>query len=277
ARAHGVPTLFFVSPQVWAWRSGRLRRLAGRVSKMVVAFPFESAYYARAGIPVAFHGHPLLEDLTPRFADRRAARRHLGLDETRTPVVLAPGSRESEWRHNGSALLGAAARMAAVRPDIQFALPLAPHLDAGQVEEAARSARVHVSIRPGDACDVLAAGDLGILCSGTVTLEAALTGLPMVIFYRGSWINAVLAGLLVEIDRIGLPNIILGGPEPVFPERIQHRASAGNLAKTALDLLDDPEALTALGDATRRVRTALAGGNTSRAVAAEVLSLAELR
>ena len=109
------------------------------------------------------------------------------------------------------------------------------------------------------AVDVLAAGDLGILCSGTVTLEAALTGLPMVIFYRGSWLNALLAGLLVKIDRIGLPNIVLGGAHPVFPERIQHRASAAGLAETALGLLDDTEALAALGDATHRVRTALSG------------------
>lgn len=277
ARARGVPVLFFVSPQIWAWRSGRVRKVAGRISKMVVAFPFEVPYYERAGVPVSFHGHPLLEDLAPRFADRRAARRHLGLDETRTTVVLAPGSRQSEWHHNGPALLGAAARIAAAHPEIQFALPLAPHFAPGTVEKAAEHAGVRVTCCRGDAVDVLAAGDLGILCSGTVTLEAALTGLPMVIFYRGSWLNALLAGLLVKIDRIGLPNIVLGGAHPVFPERIQHRASAAGLAETALGLLDDTEALAALGDATHRVRTALSGGDTSRALAAEILSLADLR
>jgi len=277
ARARGVPVLFFVSPQIWAWRSGRIRKLADRISKMVVAFPFEAPYYERAGVPVAFHGHPLLEDLAPRFESREAARRHFGLDASRTTVVLAPGSRRSEWHHNGRALLGAAARIAAARPEIQFALALAPHLDASEVEGEAGRAGVRVACVRGDTHDLLGAGDLGILCSGTVTLEAALAGLPMLIFYRGSWLNAIVAKLLVEIDRIGLPNIVLGGPQPVFPERLQHRAHAAGLAEEALRILDDPEELAALRDATHRVREQLSAGATSRAVADEALALARVR
>lgn len=277
ARARGVPVLFFVSPQFWAWRSGRIRKLADRISKMVVAFRFEAPYYERAGVPVAFHGHPLLEDLAAHFESREAARRHFGLDASRTTVVLAPGSRRSEWRHNGPALLGAAARIATARPDVQFALPLAPHLDRAEVHAEAERAGVRVVCARGDTHDLLCAGDLGILCSGTVTLEAALAGLPMLIFYRGSWLNAIVAKLVVEIDRIGLPNIVLDTPKPVFPERIQHRASAAGLADEALRILGDPEELAALREATRRVRERLEGGATSRAVADEALALAGVR
>ncbi|HJO23292.1 MAG: lipid-A-disaccharide synthase [Myxococcota bacterium] len=277
ARARGVPVLFFISPQFWAWRSGRIRKLADRISKMVVAFPFETAYYERAGVPVAFHGHPLLEDLAPRFESRAAARRHFGLDAGRTTVVLAPGSRRSEWHHNGSALLGAAARIAEVRPEVQFVLPLAPHLDAAQVRGEAERTGVRVICVRGDTHDLLGAADFGILCSGTLTLEAALAGLPMLIFYRGNWLNAIVAKLLVETDRIGLPNIVLGGPKAVFPERIQHRARAAELAAEALRILDDPDELAALREATRRVREQLEGGATSRAVAEEALALARVR
>ena len=142
--------------------------------------------------------------------------------------------------------------------------------------EAERTGVRVICVR-GDTHDLLGAADFGILCSGTLTLEAALAGLPMLIFYRGNWLNAIVAKLLVETDRIGLPNIVLGGPKAVFPERIQHRARAAELAAEALRILDDPDELAALREATRRVREQLEGGATSRAVAEEALALARVR
>jgi lipid-A-disaccharide synthase len=274
ARALGIPVLFYVGPQFWAWRSGRIAKLAERISHMVVAFPFETAVYEAAGVPVAYHGHPLLEDLARRFPSREEACHHFGLDPAREIVVLAPGSRGSEWRHHLPTLLDAAHRIALARPAVQFAVPVAPHRDPSALEAAATAADVPVVATRGDIYDLFRCAELGLVCSGTATLEAALAELPMLIFYRGNWVNALAAQLLLEIDRVGLPNIVLGGDEPAYPELLQQRASAEHLAQAALSLLEDDLARTRLREAGREVRKRLRGGATSRAVADDVLALA---
>jgi lipid-A-disaccharide synthase len=274
ARALGIPVLFFISPQFWAWRSGRINKLAERISKMIVAFPFEAPYYERAGVPVAFHGHPLLEERDPGSATREPAEAPPGLDPARRTVVLAPGSRRSEWKHNNRALFGAAARLRAEIPKLQFAVPLAPNASEPAMRKAAARAGIEVVCTRGDHHDLFRTSELGIVCSGTATLEAALAELPMLIFYRGNWLNAILGKLLLRIDRIGLPNIVLGGPRPVYPELLQHRAGATGLARTALALLQSDEELQRLRQAGAGVRERLAGGATSAAVADEILALA---
>ena len=230
ARARGIPVLFDISPQFWAWRPGRIDKIAGRISKMIVAFPFEVPFYERAGVPVAFHGHPLLEGLARRFPARETALRHFGLDPERRTLALAPGSRPNEIAHLVPALFGAAARLARQHPGWQLAVPLAPQVDEESIQQAARRAGIRIVCTRGDVFDLLAAADFGILCSGTVTLEAALAGLPMVIVYRGNWLNVFLARRLIRIDRIGLPNIILGGERCIFPELIQESAAPEPLA-----------------------------------------------
>jgi len=277
ARARGVPVLFDISPQFWAWRSRRIDKLAGRISKMIVAFPFEAPHYERAGVPVAFHGHPLLEGLEPRHASREQALARFGLDPERRTCVLAPGSRRSEWKHNIRVLFGAAAQLQRELPDLQFAVPLAPRASEERMQRAAEAAGITIVCTRGDNYDLFRSGDFGLLCSGTVTLEAALAELPMLIFYRGNWVNAILARLMLEIDRIGLPNIVLGGDSPAYPELLQHRASARGLAEQALSLLRDEAALSRQREAGARVRKQLTGGSTSDAVAAEILALARTR
>jgi lipid-A-disaccharide synthase len=228
ARARGIPVLFDISPQFWAWRPGRIDKIAGRISKMIVAFPFEVAGYERAGVPVAFHGHPLLEGLERRLPARDAALRHFGLDPARRTLVLAPGSRPNETAHLVPALFGAAARLAHAHPGWQLAVPLAPRVAEEPIRRAARAAGIEIVTTRGDLFDLFCAADFGIVCSGTATLEAALAGLPMVIVYRGNWLNLFLARRLIRIDRIGLPNIVLGGERCSFPELIQARgAGAG--------------------------------------------------
>jgi len=275
ARALGVPVLFYVSPQFWAWRSGRIGKLADRISHMVVAFPFETRAYEEAGVRVSFHGHPLLEELAPRFASREEACRHFGLDPAREIVVLAPGSRGSEWRHHLPILTDVAARIARARPQVQLALPVAPHRDAAELGVLAEAAGVEIVATQGDIYDLFGCAKLGLVCSGTATLEASLAGLPMLIFYRTNWINARLVRSLLHVDRVGLPNIVLGGEVPAYPELLQDQASAERLAREALDLLEDDAALERLREAGRQVRKRLGGGATSRAVAEDVLALAQ--
>jgi len=277
ARKLGIPTLFFISPQFWAWRSGRIAKLAPTISKMIVTFPFEAPHYVRAGIPVAYHGHPLLEGLAPAFPTRAEAAAHFGLDADRPVLILAPGSRRAEWRHHARPLLAAAARIQAARPQVQFALPLAPHVRESEVEAASRAAGVHIVCTRDHTHDLLRLGELGLLCSGTITLEAALAGLPMLIFYRVNWLNAALARRVIEIDRVGLPNIVLGGENPTFPELLQERATAETLAAEALRLLDSQHDLEQLRVATAEVRARLHGGETAQRVAEEALALAGRR
>ena len=244
--------LFDISPQFWAWRPGRIEKLADRISKMIVAFPFEAPFYERAGVPVAFHGHPLLEGLARRFASRDAALRHFGLDPARRTLVLAPGSRPNETAHLVPALFGAAARLAREHPDWQFAVPLAPRVDEATIQRAAQRAGIEIVTTRGDIFDLFAAADFGIVCSGTATLEAALAGLPMVIVYRGNWLNLFLARRLIRIDRIGLPNIVLGGETCRFPELIQADAAPQPLAARVDALLRDEAALADLRSAGAR-------------------------
>ena len=172
------------------------------------------------------------------------------------------------------ALFGAAARLARQHPGWQLAVPLAPQVDEESIQRAARRAGIRIVCTRGDVFDLLAAADFGILCSGTVTLEAALAGLPMVIVYRGNWLNVFLARRLIRIDRIGLPNIILGGERCVFPELIQESAAPEPLAARVDALLASDAALAELRAACAQVAARLAGGPTSRAIAEEVLALA---
>lgn len=274
ARALGIPVLFVISPQFWAWRPGRIDKLAGRVSKMIVAFPFEAPCYERAGVPVAFHGHPLLEGLARRFSSREAALRHFGLDPARRTLVLAPGSRSNEIFHLVPALFGAAARLAHTHPGWQFAVPLAPGVDAETIRRAAQAAGIEIVTTRGEIFELFAAADFGIVCSGTATLEAAFAGLPMVIVYRGNWLNLFLARRLIRIDRIGLPNIVLGGERCRIPELIQAEAAPEPLAARVDALLRDESALADLREACAQVAARLAGGPTSLRIAEEVLRLA---
>ncbi len=274
ARALGIPVLFYVGPQAWAWRPGRARRWRRLASRLVVLFPFEVPFWERAGVSVVCHGHPLLENPPAVGADRRQELAALGLDPTRPVLVLAPGSRRSEWRHHNRLLFRAAARVQARRPDLQLAVPLAPRADARRLARDAAAAGVEVVCTPPPHAALFGHAELGLLCSGTVTLEAALAGLPHIAFYRGSWPNAVVAKLLLDTDRVALPNILLGGERAVFPELLQHRATPGRLAREALALLGDPGALGQLRAAAHRVRDQLTSGPTSAAVADEVLALA---
>jgi lipid-A-disaccharide synthase len=274
ARGRGIPALFVIGPQVWAWRPRRIERCAERIAKMIVAFPFEVPLYERAGVPVAFHGHPLVEVVGSGGESRERTLERFGLEPGRRTFVLAPGSRRSELAHHARPLLGAAARLHAAFPDWQLALPLAPGAPEGELRQLASSLGLPLVFTRGDNPDLFRAADFGLVCSGTATLEAALCGLPMLIFYRVNALDAALARLVVRIDRIGLPNIVLGGPAPTFPELLQRDVTAERLADSAAAIVRDEARLAELRGACARVRERLAGGDTSRAIAGEILALA---
>lgn len=270
ARRLSIPVVYFIAPQVWAWRRGRLRTMARDVNRVLAVFPFEVALYREAGVPVDFVGHPLL-DVLPAF-DREAARAGLATPRE-TLIGLLPGSRVEEVRRHLPVLLGAGRRILRRVPHARFALPLAPTVARELVERPVDAAGLaDVRILPGEAHRVMAAADLVLVASGTATLEAACYGTPMVVLYRLSRLSYALARLVVRgIPGISLPNIVAG--RAAVPELIQGEATPGRVARAALVLLQNDAARTAQRLHLREVRARLgpagAGERAARAVLQE--------
>jgi lipid-A-disaccharide synthase len=241
ARRVEVPVVYFVPPQVWAWRAGRVRTIARLVARVLAVFPFEVPVYRAAGVPVDFVGHPLVDSLAAAPA-RAAARRRLGLDADALVLGLLPGSRVREVKRLLPALRDAALAVARARPGARSLLALAPTIDRALVAGLLRAAP-GIEVLEGATQTVMAAADLLLMASGTATLEAALLGTPMIICYRVSHVSYRLFLLLVRVSWIGLPNIALA--RTVAPELYQDSVSGPRLAREAERLLADPAALAA--------------------------------
>ena len=246
-KARGTPTVHYVGPTVWSWRRGRLPGIRQSVTRMLVLFPFEQQVFEQAGIATRFVGHPLAE-AQPPTATRAAAREQLRLTESAPVFALLPGSRRSEIEMMAPALIDAARRIHAARPDSLFLVPVITR-ETRDVFEACiwrMDARdLPLRLLFGHAREALAAADIGLVTSGTATLEAALLGCAMVITYRLSPLTFAILKRLARARAIGLPNILLG--EFVVPELIQNEATGANLAQVALNLLADPALRVRLG------------------------------
>lgn len=234
ARRCGVAVLYYVSPQVWAWRRYRIRKIASRVDAMAVVFPFEADLYRSFGMrDVAFVGHPLVDAVSPG-KDRAASLRAMGLDDGKLTVAMMPGSRTKEVASLTGPMVEAAGRLAEER-DVQFILIRASTIERGDLERAAAGVLGTVRVADGDGYDALAAADLVWVASGTATLEAGLLQKPMVIIYRLSPLSYWLGRLLVRVDHIGMVNIIAG--ERVVPELIQNEVTADRIVAETRRLL----------------------------------------
>jgi lipid-A-disaccharide synthase len=267
ARRLGIPVVYFIAPQVWAWRRGRLRTMARDVNRVLAVFPFEVGLYREAGVPVEFVGHPLL-DVLPSF-DREAARAGLA-EPGETLVGLLPGSRLEEVRRHLPLLLGAGRRILRRVPGARFVVPLAPTVPAPVAQGAVATAGLAVRVLSGDAHRVMAAADLVLVASGTATLEAACYGTPMVVLYRLSPVSHALARLLVRgVTAISLPNIIAG--RSAVPELIQGEATPARLARAAVALLQSDDARTAQRLVLREVRMRLGEAGAAERAARAVL------
>lgn len=277
ARRAGVPVLYFIPPQIWAWRLGRVRQIARRVNRVLAVLPFEPALYESAGVAVEFVGHPLL-DVLPLDLDRDEARRRLGLDPSDAVVGLLPGSRREEVARLLPAMLTAARRLASAGAARRFVVALAPTIDRGAVEQLLRRAAdapaPRVEVLEGRTYEVMAGADVVLVASGTATLEAALLGVPMVVCYRASRLTEVAARLLVRVPWISLPNIVAG--RPIVPEILQDEVTGQRLAAEALKLLDDPVAATVQRTAFKEMRARLGEPGVARRAATAVLQAAHL-
>ena len=274
ARECGVPVLFYISPQVWAWRAGRVRRIGELVTHMAVLFPFEVEVYERAGVPVTHVGHPLVDDarssLTPE-----AARERFGLASEGPLVTLLPGSREGEIARHLPLMIESARRLHAARPDCRFLLPLAPTLAPEPVEARLADAALPVTLARGGAYDAMRAADAVLSSSGTATLETALIGTPLVVIYVVSPLNHAILSRLIRIPDIALVNIVAG--RRVVPEYVQHAAEPATLAVELRSLLEDEGRAARMREDLAEVARRMGEGGASGRVAALIERLLDER
>lgn len=272
-RALGIPIVYYVSPQLWAWRPRRIETIKRYVDKMLVIFPFEAELYRKAGVPVEFVGHPLV-DLAVPSRDRQTTLRSVGLAPDRQTVALLPGSRPNELRQILPTLAEAAVAMYQDRRDVQFLIARAPALADSLFEplDIFKTVGVPHAVIEGATDDVLASSDAVVTASGTATVQAALHGRPMVIVYRLSPITFALGRAFVRVHTYGMVNLVAG--RPVVPELIQETFTVPNVAREALKLLRDREAASemqrALTDVRTRLGTAGASARAARAVLGHV-------
>jgi len=243
ARQLGCPTLYYVSPQVWAWRTGRIRKLARWVNQLAVIFPFEPQIYAGAHVPVEYVGHPLVERLrSAAGVDRDRARRELALPVDARIVALLPGSRSSELRHQLPLQLEVARVLHARDPRIHFVMPRAASLSREALEAGIREAQLpsllQIDVLDGRSQLALRAADVALLKPGTSTLEAALLDCPLVVAARTNRLTAWLLRRLVRVNSLTMPNLIAG--EPIVPEFLQDDAQPEAIAEAVLALLEGP-------------------------------------
>jgi lipid-A-disaccharide synthase len=238
-KAAGIPTIHYVSPQIWAWRGHRIHSIKRAVDRMLVVFPFEQEVYERAGVPVTYVGHPLAEILAPT-PDRRPMREQLRLPAAARVIAMLPGSRDSEVEHLAGLFIETASRIAAAAPETHFLVPLVSRRTRELFEAALYSRpseELNLTVLFGHAHDAMTAADIVLAASGTATLEAALIGRPVVIAYRMPRVSWWLLKRRRYQPYVGLPNVVAG--EFVAPEFLQDEATPDNLAQAALNLLFD--------------------------------------
>jgi len=236
AKKAGVKVLYFISPQVWAWRSGRVHGIGRVVDMMAVLFPFEVPFYQKAGVPVTFVGHPLLDLVKPTMK-RDEALASLGLDPERRCVGLFPGSRRSEIMKLLPIILEAAQILKERMPELQFVLPRASSLQDEDLAPYLAGSRVKVQVVAGRNHDVMCACDAVIAASGTVVMELALVGVPHVIIYKMSTLTYEVGKRVINVPHIGISNIV--AEKRMVKELIQHEAEPVPIANEIDTLLND--------------------------------------
>jgi lipid-A-disaccharide synthase len=264
AKSAGVKVLYYISPQVWAWRVERVKKIARLVDRMAVVFPFEVPFYEKEGVPVTFVGHPLADIVRPTMS-RAEAQSSFGLDPARKTVGLFPGSRKGEIRSLLPTILESAALLRQRFPDLQFILPLAPSLAAADVTPYLESSGLDVKVVEGMAYDVIQVCDAIITVSGTVTLEIALLEVPMVIIYRVSPLTYAVGKRLIRVDHIGICNIVAG--ERVVRELVQHDAEPAWIVEEISCILTDDVYARQMREKLAGVRGKLGSGGGSAKVA----------
>jgi len=237
-RKLNIPILFYISPQVWAWRTKRVHKIGKRIDHMAVIFPFEVPFYEQANIPVTYVGHPLIDSAQCNW-DQVTARSKLSLNPKEHLVALLPGSRNGELQRNLPVMLASAKTLLNSLPNAEFVIPCAPSLDKTAITELVERSELNITLIDGQICPVLRSADAAITASGTATLETALMGTPMAIMYRVNELTYKIMSRLIQIDNIGLVNIV--ATRRVVQEFIQDAATPDAIAAELHKLLTNDE------------------------------------
>lgn len=263
-KSTGIPVVGYVSPQVWAWKAGRTRLMAQVYKKVLTLFDFEEGFLEARGVKAKWVGHPI-SDIWPNGPARR--------DNAVRRVVLLPGSRPHEVRLLLPSMLEAAAKIARYHPEIQWSLLEADTLPKDFYDAVLKGSSLVPDRVRGGKQELLWKSDLAFACSGTVTLECALAGLPGIIGYRASAVTAFLARCFVKVKFLGMPNLLAG--EEVMPELLQEKFTAENLVQAALSFIEHPPQLQAARAKLLNTRSHLGLPGSSARAAAEIITLLE--
>jgi lipid-A-disaccharide synthase len=272
----GLRVVYYVSPQIWAWRQGRVKKIARRADKMLTLFPFEVPLYTAAGLDAECVGHPILDRLQVLPTPEQAAE-SCGLASRRPTVALLPGSRRQEMHRLLPAMLRAFQLIKERLPQVQGVLPVAPTIPCAEIQDALQQYAVDVTLVQGRSAQALRAATFAIVASGTATLEAGVIGTPMVVVYKVHPVTAVLARRVLRIPWIGLVNIVAG--KQLVPELWQEEVQPQTIAAYALRCLEHPEEAQRIRHALSTVRATLGEGESARRAArsvGRVLALADM-
>ena len=270
ARTLGIPVLFYISPQVWAWRPKRIHKIGRLIDHMAVIFQFEKKYYQDAGIPVSFVGHPLVGKVKIS-ANAGSLRSRLGISAGARVVGLFPGSRHSEIERLLPMMFATAAQMQAQDQQLRFVLPVAATLDFDDVSRQAKSSGVDICVTRDEIYDLINCCDAIVTCSGTVTLEIALLGVPMCVVYKTSPLSYMILSRLITIPHISLVNIV--ARQAIIKELVQADANPDAVAAELFHILDDQDYRQQLQAGYDKVHANLGAGNGARNMAELVLSM----
>lgn len=270
AKKKGIKVLFYVSPQVWAWRPGRVVKYGKVIDMMAVIFPFETSYYEEKNIPVRYVGHPSVDKVRPQRT-KTVNFQEFGLSTEHAVIGILPGSRSDEISRMLPIMLQAAKIIQQTIPGVQFVLPQADSVSDELLQAYFQKASVQVKNIRNQFYDTVQCCDAVMTVSGTATLEIALLNIPMLVSYKLSTITYLLAKLLIDTEFIGLPNIVAG--KAVVKEFIQHEATAQNLAKEILHILDDKQYTQQIHEGLQQVKIKVGNGGGSENMAKLALEL----
>jgi lipid-A-disaccharide synthase len=270
--AHKI--IYYISPQVWAWNRGRIAKMARWIDLMLCIFPFEAELYNRSGLRTAFVGHPMIDRLRARNASDRTGSRGGEVDTRRDSnlIGLFPGSRSREVRKIFPLLIKTARELRRANPNLRFEVSAASLDLAAQIERALNrhpQDQQLFTIKLGDAAATMQRASVGVIASGSATLEAAYFRLPFVLVYKVAWLTYLVARLVVRLDFIGMPNVLANNE--VVPEFIQHEARPGAIARAVLRLINNAVARERMVSEFNRVVATLGEGGASERAAQAVL------
>jgi lipid-A-disaccharide synthase len=270
ARQQGVPVVYYISPQVWAWGRGRVRTIRRLVKKMLVILPFEQEFYRKHRVPAAYVGNPLLDIAKPALSRQEFCRRH-GLDPRRHVIGLLPGSRQQEIDRILPVMLETCALLHERDGSLQFALALAPHVDRAQAQRLVAQSGFGIALVEDQSYDVMAHSRLALVASGTATLECGIIGTPLIVIYRTAALTYLIGRALVRVPFIGLVNFVAG--KQVIPEFVQREARPGAIFLMARILIPDGAPRAAVLGELAKIRTVLGEPGAAKRAAQQIVEL----